>query len=76
MCPSERRTVLVSVQIPIGSEFKEPGYFATSSAPGKSNPITSNATVTGKDMPRLQICINLGNMLRAPLLLFISFCFP
>ena len=40
------------MQIPIGSTFKDPGYFATSTAPGKTSPISITATVAGEDTVR------------------------
>ena len=40
--------VFVRMQISLGSTFKEPGYFATSTAFGKSTPITVKATVRGR----------------------------
>ena len=36
-------------QLPIGSTFNDPGYYAYSSASGKSNPVTvTSALVTGE----------------------------
>jgi hypothetical protein len=35
------------MQIPLGGTFKDPGCFASSSAPGKSSPVTVSASVEG-----------------------------
>ena len=35
------------MQIPLGGTFKDPGCFASSTAPGKSSPVTVSASVEG-----------------------------
>ena len=35
------------LQVPLGSTFKDPGYFAQSVAVGKSSPVTVTASLSG-----------------------------
>ena len=35
------------LQVPLGSTFKDPGYFAQSVAVGKSSPVIFTATLSG-----------------------------
>ena len=35
------------LQVPLGSTFKDPGYFAQSAAVGKSGPVTVTASLSG-----------------------------
>lgn len=43
------------VQLPIGSVFKDPGYYAMSTAPGYSNPVTvTSKVVTGESATQLR----------------------
>ena len=40
------RTCL-TLQVPLGSTYKDPGYFAQSAAVGKTSPVTVTATLSG-----------------------------
>ena len=41
------------MQVPIGSVFKDPGFYAVSSAAGNSNPVTVASVVVRGMLPRI-----------------------
>ena len=43
--------LLCAMQLPLGSVYKEPGYFGSTTAFGKSSPVTINATLPGTLLP-------------------------
>ncbi len=43
--------LLCAMQLPLGGVYKEPGYFGSTTALGKSSPVTINATLPGTLLP-------------------------